>query len=298
MSQKAVLVTAADTYYAPLVTGCIRSVRDKPQGRQIEVALFDLGCTAEQREELRPMVDYIVEPEWEFDFIGREDKPAFLRGLLARPFLRRYFPGYEIYFWLDADAWVQDWTAVELFCAGARRRQGMALVPEIDRGSARQYGGLPEYWKLAAGWYGAAFDDAIAEKLCSFPMLNAGVFALHHDAPHWHVWEQSIALALTSVCTIMTDQLALNYCVYAQGLFNHTELLPAWCNWMCHNGFPVWHVERRCLVEPYLPNTTVGILHLTTRDKSPARRLITTDGQPIDLRVTYPAKPVDEISIR
>jgi hypothetical protein len=288
-----VVITAADARYAELVMGCLQSVRDKPQGRKAAVAFLDLGCTAEQRDALRPIVDSLVEPEWDFDFPGRETKPAFLRGLLARPFLRRYFPGFDVYLWLDADAWVQDWTAVDLFCEGACRRRGMALVPEIDRGSARQYGGLPAYWKLVAGWYTAAFGSEVAAQLHSFPMLNAGVFAMHHDAPHWRVWEESIALALKTVCTIMTDQLALNYAIYAQGVFKQTELLPAWCNWMCHNGFPLWHAERNCLVEPYLPHMSIGILHLTTRDKSAVRRLVTTEGQPIDVRITYPATPIE-----
>ncbi len=287
-----VVITAADAHYAEFARGCIQSVRDKPPGRNAAVAFLDLGCTQEQRDVLRPLVDFFVEPEWEFDFPQRETKPAFLRGLLARPFLRRYFPDFDVYFWLDADAWVQDWTAVELFYEGANRRRGMAIVPEIDRGSVRQYGGLPDYWKVVAGWYAAAFGGEVAEKLHSFPMLNAGVFALHHEAPHWGVWEESIALALKSACTIMTDQLALNYSIYAQGLFKHTELLPAWCNWMCHNGFPLWHQQRACFVEPFLPHTAIGILHLTTRDKSPVRKLATIDGQPIDVRITYPATPI------
>jgi hypothetical protein len=293
MPQRIVVITAADARYAEFAKGCIQSVRDKSQGRDATVAFIDLGCTADQRDALRPLIDTCIEPEWEFDFSGRESKPAFLRGLLARPFLRKYFPDFDVYFWLDADAWVQDWTAVDLFCQGAIRRRGMALVPEIDRGSVRQYGGLPEYWKLAAGWYAAAFGSEVAQKLHSFPMLNAGVFALHHDAPHWSVWEQSIALALNSACTVMTDQLALNYSIYTQGLFKQTELLPGWCNWMCHNGFPRWHAGRSCLVEPYLPYTAIGILHLTTRDKSAVRELATTDGQAIRVRITYPAAPLE-----
>ncbi|MGH6976466.1 MAG: hypothetical protein ACREED_05505 [Stellaceae bacterium] len=32
----------------------------------------------------------------------------------AFPFLRRYFPGYDVYLWLDGDTWVQDAEAIEL----------------------------------------------------------------------------------------------------------------------------------------------------------------------------------------
>jgi hypothetical protein len=110
------------------------------------------------------------EPEWGFDFPGREQKPGFLRGLLARPFLREYFPEFEIYVWIDADAWLQDWYAVELFCEGACRRRGMAIVPEIDRGSQRQFGGLPVYWTPLA---------ALGGKYCTRPASHVQ----HNDRP-------------------------------------------------------------------------------------------------------------------
>jgi hypothetical protein len=51
---------------------------------------------------------------------------------------RKYFPGYEVYFHIDADAWVQDWAAVELYIAGARKGV-MAVSPEIDRSFISNY---------------------------------------------------------------------------------------------------------------------------------------------------------------
>ena len=41
------------------------------------------------------------------------------KAQFARPFLPRHFPGYETYLWIDADAWLQDWRAVELYVAAA-----------------------------------------------------------------------------------------------------------------------------------------------------------------------------------
>jgi hypothetical protein len=296
MTRRTIIITIADERYFSLVCGCIQSIRDKPQAADVALAFLDVGCTAEQREWLRPRVDFLREPDWEFDFPGREQTPKYICGVLARPFLRKYFPGFETYLWIDGDAWVQDWCAVQLLCEGAIRRRGLAIVPEIDRASKWQYGGLPEYWKLAHGWYSAVFGAEIAQKLCSFPMLNAGVFALHCDAPHWSCWETVIAQAIRNGCRFMTDQLALNYATYLQGMFGHTELLPAWCNWTCHLGFPRWHPVRQQLVEPYLPHTPIGILHLTTRDKSPVRRLVTTDNQQVEIQVSYPAGPAASLT--
>ena len=45
------------------------------------------------------------------------------KALTARPFLPRYFPGFDLYLWIDADCWVQQGDAMALFLArGAHRR--------------------------------------------------------------------------------------------------------------------------------------------------------------------------------
>ena len=63
----------------------------------------------------------LVAPGWDFDFPGRESAPNYLKAEFSRPFLPRHFPGYEMYFWLDADAWVQEWRAVDIYCAAAAK---------------------------------------------------------------------------------------------------------------------------------------------------------------------------------
>ena len=293
MADKTLIITGADNRYFELARSCIGSLRDKPQGMSSNIAFLDLGCTSEQIHWLSDKVSAIETPNWDFDFPDRESRPLFLRGLLARPFLRRYFPGFEIYLWIDADAWVQRWEAIEWFELGARLRRGLAIVPEVDRSSLRQFGGLPDYWKTAFGWYRNAFGEQVAHALCSFPMLNAGVFALHHEAPHWAIWEACLNRALQSTCTTMTDQIALNFATYSHGLMRQTELLPLTCNWMCHNGFPSWNANSNCLVETYLPHAPVGILHLTNREKEMIRSIATVSGGTVKTNMTYPLQFVD-----
>jgi hypothetical protein len=292
MAHKTLIVTASDRRYFPLAESCLRSIQDNPNRADCSIAFLDLGCDASQAAWVRQVSDHVEVPDWEFDFPERDSKPGFLRGLLARPFLRKYFPGYDVYLWIDADAWVQNWYAVELLVRAAYLRTGLAIVPEVDRCSLRQYGGLPAYWEHTFGWYRKAFGEAIAQRLFSFPMLNAGVYAMHRDAPHWEIWKDSIAHALHQVCSTMTDQVALNCSVYLSGLLSRTELLPAWCNWTCHNGFPKWDSKATVLVENYLPNHPIGILHLTTRDKSVIRNLESIDGTNVAVQLTYPAKVI------
>ncbi|MFS8117225.1 MAG: class I SAM-dependent methyltransferase [Microcoleus sp.] len=285
-----IIITAADANYFELVRGTILSVREKPEGANVAIGFFDLGCTPEQLQWLETQVNFIEKPDWEFDFPGKNEAPDYLKGLLARPFLRRYFPDFDIYLWIDADAWVQDWQAVELLVRGTAKR-GLAVVPELDRGYYLAYGKLPWYWKFVYRDYQAAFGEEIAQQLHTYPTINAGVFALHKDAPHWELWAKFLEEGLQRHVSLMTDQIALNRLVYGTEMFDKTEMLPAGCNWSCNFGLPVWDKQRACFVEPYLPHGAIGILHMTGH-KHDLVKLATTDGDTIEISLRY--QPVEE----
>ncbi|MEG4317754.1 MULTISPECIES: TylF/MycF/NovP-related O-methyltransferase [unclassified Microcoleus] len=280
-----IIITAADANYFELVRGTILSVREKSEGANVAIGFFDLGCTPEQLQWLKTQVNIIQKPDWEFDFPGKNAAPHYLKGLLARPFLRRYFPNFDIYLWIDADAWVQDWQAVELLVKGAAKR-GLAVVPELDRGYYLAYGKLPWYWDFVYRDYEAAFGEEVAQQLHSYPTINAGVFALHKDAPHWELWAEYLEEGLQRHVSLMTDQIALNRLVYGTEMFDRTEMLPARCNWSCNFGLPVWDTQRACFVEPYLPHGAIGILHITGH-KHDLVKLATTDGNQIEISLRY-----------
>lgn len=280
-----IIITAANAAYFELVQGTIRSIRDKPQGKDAVIGFYDLGCTPEQLQWLHTQVDLIRVPNWDVDFPGRSEAPEHLKALVERPFLPRYFPNFDTYVWIDADAWVQDWSTIELFLQGAESR-GLAIVPELDRGSRLQYGGLPRYWQWSYVQYQAAFGKQVAEQLSNYPMLNVGAFALRHDAPHWNLWIQYLEKGLQH-STAFIEQLALNLAIYSE-LFEQTEMLPAWCNWTCHYGLPLWDRQRACFVEPYLPHTRIGILHLTQK-KHTEVRLPTTERSQVTVSLRYPS---------
>ncbi|MBE9186360.1 glycosyltransferase [Microcoleus sp. LEGE 07076] len=280
-----IIITAADANYFELVRGTILSVREKPESNNVAIGFFDLGCTPEQLHWLETQVNIIKKPDWEFDFPGKNAAPHYLKGLLARPFLRRYFPDFDIYLWIDADAWVQDWQAVELLVKGAAKR-GLAVVPELDRGYYLAYGKLPWYWQFVSRDYQAAFGEEVAQQLHSYPTINAGIFALQKDAPHWELWAEYLEQGLQRHVSLMTDQIALNRLVYGTEMFDKTEMLPARCNWSCNFGLPVWDKQRACFVEPYLPQEAIGILHITGH-KHDLVKLATTDGDTVEISLRY-----------
>ncbi|TAG65749.1 MAG: hypothetical protein EAZ25_14705 [Oscillatoriales cyanobacterium] len=61
-----ITITAADANYFELVRGTILSVREKPEGANVAIGFFDLGCTPEQLEWLETQVNIIQKPDWEF----------------------------------------------------------------------------------------------------------------------------------------------------------------------------------------------------------------------------------------
>ncbi|MBE9119553.1 glycosyltransferase [Tychonema sp. LEGE 07199] len=283
-----IIITAADANYFELVRGTILSVREKSEGANVAIGFFDLGCTSQQLQWLETQVNIIKKPDWDFDFPGRNEAPEHLKGLLVRPCLRKYFPNFDIYLWIDADAWVQDWRAINLLVEGASRR-GLAIVPEVHRASLQQYGQLPQFWSWVYQQYEANFGEKIAKKFYSYPILNAGVFALRKDALHWEAWADKLHQGLQKSGCVMTDQFALNLAVYSGELFNLTEMLPAWCNWI-FNGLPVWDKQRACFVEPYLPHGAIGILHLAGRQQFDRVQLTATDGDLLEISVRYQSK--------
>lgn len=274
MTSPIALVTGCDAAYFPLLEGCLRSLREQQPGRRMVLAVLDAGLTLAQRRWVEGIADRVAEPGWDFDFPGREAMPGWFRVLTARPFLPRYLPGHDLYFWLDADAWVQDWAAVALYLQAAETG-ALAITPEIDRAYRHFYKAGPEFRSVIERSYREAFGEAAAG-LVHYPLLNSGALALRADAPHWAAWAAALGEALQRSRDVLVEQAALNYVVYTQDL--PARLLPSWCNWICHHALPAWDEAERHYVEPSLPHHRLGILHLTLGTKRVERHEVAAVG--------------------
>ncbi len=281
-----VIVSGADSAYFPLLQDAVLSVRAlRPD---VPLGVFDLGLAPDERAWLAQRVTEIVSPGWDFDFPGRERAPHALKAELARPFLPRHFPGYRMYLWLDADAWLQDWAVVELYCAAAGRDR-LAITPEIDRAYKRHYK-RPKLFGMNLAWknYREAFGWRVADRLGRNPMINGGVLALHADAPHWAAWRRVLARVLTRTSFVPAGQTALNYVIFAEQL--PVNFLPAYCNWMPGDAAPAFDTARGLFVEPYAPHQVIGVMHLAgAEQKSHVFRLNTLDGGTIDTPLRWSA---------
>lgn len=263
VAEKTIAITGGDAGYFDLMKDCIASLQSVPDGQALALGILDCGLTEEQRAWCRDRGATLVVPAWDFDFPGRDRLKDGYKALTARPFLPRYFPGFDLYLWIDGDCWVQQGDAIALFLAAARTG-ALAVAPEIHRSMRHYHHAWAEFSAVCGAAYESCFDKATADRLVRYPMINAGVFALTSGAPHWQGWATVLGEALQR-STDMTDQMALNVLVYDQGFA--CEPLPSRCNWPVHHATPAWDAGRGLFVEPAMPYDPLGILHLTIYTK-------------------------------
>ena len=271
------IVSAADDGYFRLLQGLIFSIRDKPQGGQITIHVFDIGLTVEQIHWLAIRNISVRRVEWEF---GRE-VPNHIKAFIERSRLPYYFPGHDYYLWMDADAWVQRWSAVEVYIAGAEK-YGFSIAEECDRSyDIRQVVGAHHVSFVE-------FGDSFAAQLPFKAPLNVGVFAGAHNAPHWQRWREDIALRLNNIVDLfLFDQTALTFTLDHAGL--PYARLGADFNWVCCHRLPAITADGKTLTRPGFPFEPLGIVHATAGTKHGFWRLACIDGGFLTRELTYQA---------
>jgi hypothetical protein len=279
VSERIIVITGGDAGYFDLMKDCIGSLRATSEGRDLALGILDCGLADEQRTWCREQGGMLAVPDWDFDFPGRDKLGDGYKALTARPFLPRYFPGFDLYLWIDGDCWVQQGDAISLFLAAARTG-ALAVAPEIHRAMRHYHHAWGEFSAVCGAAYESCFDKATAERLIRYPMINAGVFALKAQAPHWAGWADIYRQALQR-STDFTDQLALNVlCTTKASLRAAAQSLQL--------AGPSRHAGRMpsaaCSSSPscYEP---LGILHLTIYTKRLAALDVRERGGPRDGQV-------------
>ena len=261
-----VIISLADSNYFELLNELIDSIKRFDESKNVAICILDAGLTEDQKLKLSQKVDDIKSAEWNikvpaFKVMGKE----WLKSQVSRAFLPKYFPGYEKYLWIDADAWVNKWEALDLYFKGSNANK-LAISTSADRSYGRV---LRADWligsiaKVKSQNYkhakSSGFSETVARKIALMPHLNIGVFCLNADAPHWVVWQKNLKQALSSGKIFGSEQVAMNIAIYVDDL--EIEILPAYCNWT-HIYRLKFDTVNNTLVEPYLPNHEIGIIHL------------------------------------
>ena len=261
------IVSLADSNYFELLNELIDSIHKFEQSKNVAICILDAGLTDNQKNILLAKVDEIKKAEWDIEVPGLKVRgKEWLKSQVSRAFIPNYFPNYKKYLWIDCDAWVQEWFAIELYfkaCEDGKLGITQTMAPGYKIMSKVKW----LFGKLAV-IKSQNFKHAVsskigiekARKLAFAPHINIGVFSLEKNSKCWEIWQTNLKKTLSAGQIFGSEGLAINMCVYIDNV--ETEFLPINCNWIASNLLPKFDEDKNKFVEPFLPNISIGIMHL------------------------------------
>lgn len=290
MSVRVMIVSGSDARFMPFLREMIDSLPTRLGDYRLHHGCLDLGLGDEDRSWLAAHGWECVAPDAHLG-VSREAHSAVERSFLARPFLPSYFPGHDVYVWIDSDVWLQSPLALQAYIDGAIT-DGMAVSHESEGSYRLQpwlFGWTAKHFLLGCG-------PAKAAALLMRPHLNAGFFAIHADAPHWRAWAECYAAAIRRTGALLPyDQFSLNEAIYGAGLgrprLPARRLAPV-NNWICDRGIPMWNDEAARFCVPRAPYRTIGAMHLAGPAKRTLYRIRRTGGGSFSTYLVPGASPM------
>jgi len=261
------IVSLADSNYFELLNELIESIKKFDQSKNVAISILDAGLTEEQKKILLSKVDEIKDAEWDIKVPGFKVKgKEWLKSQVSRAFIPNYFPKYKKYLWIDCDAWVQEWSAIELYFKACE--EGKLGITQTIAPGYRIMSKVKWLFGKLAVIKSQNFKHAIsskigiekARKLAFAPHINIGVFSLEKNSKCWEIWQKNLKETLSAGKIFGSEGLAINMSVYIDNV--KTEFLPINCNWIASNLLPKFDLNTNKFVEPFLPNISIGIMHL------------------------------------
>ena len=261
------IVSLADEKYFELLEELIDSIKSFPESKNIAICVLDAGLNQDQIDKIKNKVDEIKKAEWDIEVSSLKVKgKEWLKSQVSRAFLPKYFPNYNKYFWIDCDAWVNDWSSIELYFKACDKGK-LGITQSIGPGY-RILSKVKWLFGKFAIIKSQNFKHAIsskinmqkARKIAFAPHINIGVFSLEKSSSVWSVWQNNLKETLKHGRIFGSEGLAINLSVYVDKV--DTEFLPLGCNWIASNVLPKFDESKGEFVEPYLPNNKIGIMHL------------------------------------
>lgn len=264
---KTAIVSLSDSNYFHLLIDLIKSIKRFKQSENIKLCILDAGMTSEQIDILSDMVFSIKKAEWDIPVSSYKIRNReWLKSQVSRPFIPNYFPEFEKYIWIDCDAWLNSWFAIEHLIQGSENNK-LAICSMSDRHTGRVIK-LKWIYKSLAIVKSQNFKHSITsgfptkdcQLLSTEPHLNVGVFALNKSSETWKVWQKNLETALKKGRIFGSEQIALNYSVYLDKC--SVDLLPYYCNWIPFTNTTYWCENKNTFVEKFTPHHEIGIIHL------------------------------------
>jgi len=264
---KTAIVTLSDSGYFHLLEELIDSILILEESKNVDICVLDAGLTEDQISKIKNKVYAIEKARWDipvssFKVKGKE----WLKSQVSRAFLPNYFPSFDKYIWIDCDAWVQSWLAIELLSkASDNGKLGIASMSDRHTGRVARI----EWFFRNLGFvksqnYKHAKSSGFPEDICRHialqPHLNIGVFSLEGNSPIWSVWQKNLEKALSKGKIFGSEQVAMNISVYSDKV--PVDILPYYCNWIPNAENTKFDTIKDKFVEGYTPHHEIGIIHL------------------------------------
>jgi hypothetical protein len=269
MFEKITIVSGGNTKYFQLLKELAHSVRDKPEGKDINIVFLDGGLSKEDIDYFKNLNINVINPGWCNSLDERRAKGRdFLKINIAKLYLDQLISNTEIIIWVDADAWIQNFEFINLYDLVARKKK-LAIVSQASRLQPQHIQYRKWFFHQLVELRNILYKNArrsglkLSEikSLQARPTLNAGSYALHIDAPHWkqfRFWQNEI---LKKGRLFTSDQLAMGLTIYHDN-FSY-EALPDICNYM---GPWRFSNEDNVFVDYYAPYNPVSVMHLAGQD--------------------------------
>ena len=277
MNKNAICLCCDAAFFA-LAKGTVLSLQELfPANDVFDICFLDIGLEDQQRDWL---IAHNVTVK-RFDELKLFDSlPDYFqnyhKSLVVRPFLRKIFPGYDVYMMSDTDIWFQSAECVRTFIDYATEyAPKIVIVPTVDTSyrfnyshySQENYARFTDLIKL---WYEASYNQKLAEEMHGRVLFSAGLFAMHRDSQIWGLWAKEFETIFNKDFTDkmwalhLSEQCALNKVIYETGDFMP---LTASHNYNCHIGTLKRDDKSGRVVIDYPPFTEIGAVHLTYSSK-------------------------------
>lgn len=144
--EKLCFVTTAgsDQPYFNLTIELLESLKATRLYKDIPIFMIDCGINDNDKDFLIKKFKVIIkDPGWSIDpeIIIKKKKNfnesfnfSGWKGCTERPWIHKHFPGYQYYFWLDPDLWIQDERCLDKFIYSCKKQKlGAALDCKYNR---------------------------------------------------------------------------------------------------------------------------------------------------------------------
>jgi hypothetical protein len=271
MYEDVTIISGGDSKYFQLLKELALSIREKLEGKSINIVYLDGGLTSENINYFKSLNIEVVDPGWCNPIAEQKAKGRnFLKINTAKMYLDKILPNKKVIIWIDADAWLQTFESIDLFSLVAKKNK-LAIVSQATRLENKNIQFKKVFTHRFVELRNILYKNArragltkdLIEKMQGRPTLNAGAYALHVNAPHWkrfRYWQNEI---LKKGRLFTSDQLSIGLTIYHDEL--SYEALPDICNYI--NPWR-YDEENKLFVDYFAPYTPISIVHLAGQDKN------------------------------